>query len=260
MPINKINTPAISDSANAVKGKSVKVGTRVLGVILVILIVVLVVTLYSYRKVSKRLAYISTVAGQQEVIKKEVQDLVNKVEKLILLPSNETPTVATITDAENLSKTQPFYKGSHNGDKVLIYFQAQKAYIYDPAKNLLVNVGPVYIENKTMRTSTTATANTELPESKLDKLDIEIRNGTEVNNLATQMSDKLKANSNFNIISVGSAATTTYKNMVLVDLSNGKKASLVSSLEKELGIKAVTTMPLVEKTTNADVLLIVGVK
>lgn len=256
MPVNKINSSVISEDAGVVKSKNVKVGTRVLWVILIILTIILVATLFNYRKVSKRLAHMSTVAGQQEVVKKEVQDLVNKVSKLILLPSNETPTVATIADAENLSKTQPFYKGSHNGDKVLIYFQAQKAYIYDPVKNLLVNVGPVYIENRAARTSTMA--NTEVPEIKL--LDIEIRNGTEINGKAAQMNSKLKMNSNFNVTSVGSAVTTTYKDTVLVDLSNGKKANLVSSLEKELGINATTTMPLAEKATTADVLLIVGLK
>lgn len=257
MPVNKINPSVISEGAGVIKSKNVKVGTKVLWVILITLLIILVATLFSYRKVSKRLAHLSTVAGQQEVVKKEVQDLVSKVSKLILLPGNETPTVATIADAENLSKTQPFYKGSHNGDKVLIYFQTQKAYIYDPVKNLLVNVGPVYIENRATRTSTTANAEIA-PEVK--SLDIEIRNGTEINGKAAQMNSKLKTNSNFNIINMGSAATTSYKDTVLVDLSNGKKANLVASLEKELGISATTTMPLAEKATTADVLLIIGLR
>ena len=86
--------------------------------------------------------------------------MVKKVNKLIYLPQEETPTVATVTDAAGLAKTQVFYKEANNGDKVLIYFKAQKAYIYNPTKNILVNVGPVFIENNSSASSTSSANST----------------------------------------------------------------------------------------------------
>jgi len=77
---------------------------------------------------------------------KEVQATVSSVSKFIILP-NETPTVATILDAKKLTAEQTFYTGSLNGDKLLVYPKSQKAIIYSPSRNILVNVGPVYFNN-----------------------------------------------------------------------------------------------------------------
>jgi len=102
----------------------------------------------NYKKYEQKVARLSTPEGQQEVVKQETAALVAKVKRLIVLPEDEEPTVASILDAEGLAKDQPFYKDSHNGDKVIIYVKAQKAIIYDPNRDLLVNVGPVFIENR----------------------------------------------------------------------------------------------------------------
>lgn len=74
---------------------------------------------------------------------KQIKEIVEKVGKLIFLPENEDPAMATITDAGSLMKEQPFYVGSQNGDVVLIYEKALKAIIYSPERNIIVNVGPV---------------------------------------------------------------------------------------------------------------------
>jgi hypothetical protein len=77
---------------------------------------------------------------------KKIQEITEKVSKLMLLPEGETPVLATINDAETLSKEQSFYVGSQNGDIVLVYKKALKAIIYSPTKNIIVNVGPVSVE------------------------------------------------------------------------------------------------------------------
>lgn len=76
--------------------------------------------------------------------RKEVNSLVAKVSKLVVLPEGETPTVATVSDAEAL-KTQPFFKNAKQGDKVLIFAQARKAILYSVEMNKIIEVAPLNI-------------------------------------------------------------------------------------------------------------------
>ena len=91
---------------------------------------------------------------QQEQAQAQMKDLIAKVGKLIILPTGEDPVIATINDAAGLSKDQVFYKGSENGDLVLVYQKASKAIIYSPSRNLIVNVGPIFLQNPTTQTQT----------------------------------------------------------------------------------------------------------
>lgn len=74
----------------------------------------------------------------------KVNDIKAKVAKLIAVPTDETPTLATVTDVTKL-KDQPFFKDAQNGDAILIFPQAKKAIIYRESANQLINVGPIAI-------------------------------------------------------------------------------------------------------------------
>lgn len=74
----------------------------------------------------------------------ESKSIIDAVGKLIVLPSGEQPTLATVTDPEKL-KDQPFFASAKKGDKVLIYTNAKKAILYDPAENKIVEVAPINI-------------------------------------------------------------------------------------------------------------------
>ena len=78
---------------------------------------------------------------------KELESIVEKVGKLVILPDGETPTLATVTDKERLSN-QPFYKNAQNGDKVLIYTKAKKAFLYRPSINKIIEIAPVTVDPK----------------------------------------------------------------------------------------------------------------
>ena len=95
-----------------------------------------------------------TVTAQQQS-----QDLINKVGKLTVLPTGETPTIATVTDITKLAD-QPFFTNAKNGDKVLIYTTAKKAYLYRPSTNKLINIAPVNLGNNTSTTGTSTTPTT----------------------------------------------------------------------------------------------------
>ena len=85
---------------------------------------------------------VQTLKNPQAQSDAEVAALVAKVSQLIVLPTDEKPTVATVTDPEKL-KDQPFFANAKNGDKVLIYTTAKKAILYDPNLNRIVEVAPL---------------------------------------------------------------------------------------------------------------------
>lgn len=85
----------------------------------------------------------------------QVADLIAKVGKLVILPTGEQPVVATINDAASLIKQQTFYTGAVNGDVVLVYQKAAKAIVYSPSRNVIVNVGPVILQQPTATATTT---------------------------------------------------------------------------------------------------------
>jgi len=78
----------------------------------------------------------------------EVNALVAKVSKLMVLPTDETPTIATVTDV-NAIKEQPFFAQAQNGDKVLIYQNAGEAILYRESENKIIKFGAVNFNQTT---------------------------------------------------------------------------------------------------------------
>lgn len=79
-------------------------------------------------------------AYQQEQAQKQVSILIKKISKIAILPESETPQVAIIQDVESLKKTQEFFIDAQNGDKILVYTQARKAFIYRESSNKIINI------------------------------------------------------------------------------------------------------------------------
>ena len=78
----------------------------------------------------------------------QTAELAAKVGKLLEVPTDETPTIATVEDKEKLND-QDFFGSVENGDKILIYPRARKAIIYRPSTNKIINVGPLAINSQT---------------------------------------------------------------------------------------------------------------
>lgn len=103
---------------------------------LVLLVLALAATsIYFYRKARH---------GNAASSPDEVRALVAQVGRIMVLPADETPTVATVADPEKL-KDQEFFIDAKVGDKVLIYAGARKAILYDPVAKKIVNVAPINI-------------------------------------------------------------------------------------------------------------------
>lgn len=70
--------------------------------------------------------------------------LVERVGRLMTLPEEE-PTIATVTDPTKLP-SEPFFLRAKTGDKVLIYTAAQKAILYDPVADKILEVAPLTMD------------------------------------------------------------------------------------------------------------------
>mgnify|MGYP001560418397 CR=1 FL=1 len=109
---------------------------RFIIILLAVTVMSLVVAGYFYAEVDRLRANPQTAAND------ELQAVVAKIGKLYVLPEGEQPTLATVADPEQL-KGQPFFARAKKGDKVLVYNKAQKAILYDPVLNKIVEVTPI---------------------------------------------------------------------------------------------------------------------
>lgn len=75
----------------------------------------------------------------------DVSYVVSRVSRHMILPSDETPALLTVTDTTKLTST--FLRQAKNGDKVLVYQANKKAVIYRPSADKIVDVGPVVIDD-----------------------------------------------------------------------------------------------------------------
>lgn len=223
-----------------------------------IFLIILVGLSIFYFMEKQKITATSSFEAQQTVTKDEVKNLVAKISKLIGLPKEEEPIVATIVNVEALSKEQPFYANAHDGDKVLVYLKTQKAIIYDPKQNILVNVGPIFAnQNQNINVENNLDPIAE-QKNKIGKINIEIRNGTNEPTKGMVVANELSRNEGFKIIAVESAKKSNYEKNILIDLSNGTKKEIIIELEKIMGVNAIKALPKGEPDTKAEVLLIIG--
>ena len=117
-------------------------------VITAFLLVAAVFYYFKYQEVQKLLK------NPREIVKTEVQDLVTRVGKLMVLPNDEQPTVATVQDKKKL-KGQSFFAKAENGDKVLIYIKTKRAILYRPSSNKIIEVAPINVGKTTQAAPST---------------------------------------------------------------------------------------------------------
>lgn len=80
------------------------------------------------------------------VYKDENAQLLVEVGKLMELPTDEEPTVATVMDKEQL-KDQAFFAKAENGDKLIVYIGSKKAILYRPSIKKIVDFAPIVMDS-----------------------------------------------------------------------------------------------------------------
>jgi hypothetical protein len=226
----------------------------VIGVAVVLLLVAISIGAYWYT--------------QKADPKNEMNSLRKELSKVIELP-DELPTLATVSDVSKLAN-QPFFMHAQNGDKVLIYPIAQKAFLYRPSTKKIIDVGPVNINQPTTvpgqvtpaptisGTVSEGSKSAQLsPTTSKAPVEIAIYNGTTRTGLTKEAMAKIEKRPGYTVVKRTDAAKSDYTETVVIDLSGGSKTMFVNQLASDLGAK-VATLPKGETKPTADILVILG--
>ncbi len=148
------------------KHSSVK-SSLCVGIILILLAGLVFLSVALYKEKNKQL----TPADIEALQKEQVNSVLTEISKHMVLPKDEQPTIATITDVDSLRKDMPFFDKAQNGFKVIVY--KEKAILFDPVNDIIIDVAPV-IQKKDAA---------KVQDQQVNK-----------NNIDTKVSDKDKAN------------------------------------------------------------------
>lgn len=183
--------------------------------------------------------------------KKQTEAFVSTLSKLMELPKDETPTVATISDKEKLA-SQAFFKMAENGDVLFAYTTAMKAILYRPSTNKIINVAPISINQPQNLTQGTQQGT---PISVSPR--VAYYNGTEAVGLAATAEKAVQGKyPNYQTVSLKNASSKDYAGTLVVDIS--KKFSQEASDIAQLLNGKVGSLPAGEPSPDADILIISG--
>ncbi len=194
----------------------------------------------------------------------EIKSLVKEVGDKVVLPKDETPTIATVTDVSKLD-SQPFFKNAENGDKVIIYGSTREAILYRPSLHKIITMAPV---NNTNIASPSPAAGSVSPTdaavsvtpTKPVKIKIAILNSTKEGGLAKKAA-ALFDDEKYEIVSTGNAKgeykTTSVSKIQGVSIADLDVKGIASTISK---VTAETkTLPADEAApAGAGVVIILG--
>lgn len=174
----------------------------------------------------------------------EIETLLNKVSRLMVLPDNERPTIATVTDKTKLSD-QEFFQKAQNGDKVIVYEKTKKAILYRPSINKIIEVSVINLQ---------VPSPTIMPFTKSPK--VAIYNATSTPGYATIAEKQFKELlPNLNVVLKANPKLDSYTQSQIIDLT-GKNQDWLNYASDKLDLLTAQLQP-GEATPEADILIIV---
>ena len=226
---------------NTPSPQKTRISKNLLTYLLLSLVIILLGTTgyfyYQYQKLFK-----SPIAAQITA-QEEAQRLAADIGKLMLLPNDETPTVATVTDVDKL-KDQLFFKNAKNGSKVLIYPNSKLAVIYDPKANLIINIGPINFAQQQAQ--------------QIQKTHVGLRNGTNISGLTFKVeADIQKSFPDVGVVMKDQDKRTDYEKTLVVVLNETAK-NVATELAKALNAQMGKLPDGETKPEGVDILIIVG--
>ena len=164
-----------------------------------------------------------------------------KVGKLILLPTNEEPTLAEVTDNKTI-KDVVLAKSSKNGDQILFYTKSRLVVVYRPSINKIVLAGDLFADPAY---------------SEADGATIIVMNGNNDDSKTQGIIADIKRLYPNSVVSVGGKTVRSdFPKTIVIDNTSKKdnfRAALIQDIKGNLGV-----VPLSETKTDSDIMIIVG--
>jgi hypothetical protein len=187
--------------------------------------------------------------------KEEGKRLIESVRKLMEIPADEEPTIATVADASKL-KDQAFFANSQNGDKVIVYTKARKAILYRPTTNKIIDVAPVTIGDSAGQPPVPE-EQTALPPPPVLQGSAVILNGTGIVGLTKKIEEQVKTSfPGVTIVAKDNAVGRAYAKTIVVD-GKGTNQELARAVAEALDA-SLSGLPEKEATPTSDIVIIVG--
>lgn len=108
-----------------------------------ILLALLVIIGGGYLAAQKSETFRSVFGMKPKTDQEAVSRYLAQLGKLMVVPKDDTPVLATVEDPDALVKQQAFFQGSQKGDVVLIFPKTSRAVLFSPKRNIIVNAGPL---------------------------------------------------------------------------------------------------------------------
>ena len=164
-----------------------------------------------------------------------------KVGKLILLPTNEEPTLAEVTDNKTI-KDAVLAKSSKNGDQILFYTKSRLVVVYRPSINKIVLAGDLFADPAY---------------SEADGATIIVMNGNNDDSKTQGIIADIKRIYPNSVVSFGGKTVRSdFPKTIVIDNTSKKdnfRAALIQDIKGNLGV-----VPLSETKTDSDIMIIVG--
>ncbi len=196
----------------------------------------------------------TTVTEEQSM--QQYYNLIKLVQKHIVVNSNEEPFVAIVGDGDVARKLQPFFSQAKTDDVIVMY--SDKAILFRPSEDKIVNIGPVFAINYTNTDSRTIESDdTEIVKEQIDirkDITLDIRNGSSVPGRAAATAESLSQLDWYKPINIDNAKNYQYPQTLIINLGNVD----VAELEELYGVKALVDLPDGEVQSEADVVIILG--
>ena len=237
----------------------------VVGVSVILIIIIGAISIYTYTYFQKDATLSSAATDQQ------VKEILEKIGKLVVLPTGETPTIATVTDIEKLAG-QPFFKNAQNGDKVVIIGSTKEAILYRPSINKIITMAPINssdiggapsasnsAQGSNVESSITTTL-TPSPGTSSEKIKVAVLNSTKEAGLAKKGAVLLSKEA-FEIVATSNAQGEYADSTVSITNKSTSSDTAVKAIVASFkDVKLVTkALPADEATpAGADIVIILG--
>jgi flagellar basal body-associated protein FliL len=146
--VNDIQKPASKDkqrgktsTKTVAPAKSHKLSQRTTLIIVALVVLVSAAGGYAYYR------YQSTPAAKERHNIRESEQVIRKIKRRLIIENSETPTVARVTDPQQLKQSNTtFYKNVQTGDYVILY--NDQAIIYRWKNDQFINIAPIIKSKK----------------------------------------------------------------------------------------------------------------